>query len=355
MTTSDTRLMRPNEFQEFVGQAPDQLHVVSGDESLLTRLPKGNWVGGTINYLMTDEAGGVTTREQLLVQRLPSEGLASWRVTTYDASTISQITQDAPDNGYTFLLIPAFSDLHFTYGKDAPGFKDLYQHPIIGWITGVHLDDLETRKPKVFDGSTGEFHTDRALACHIPLPADKIAFVDIVNIFSRSLGPDIRFRTDGFNVSECSIGGQEQNFARWLTQNNVDTKLPLVADYRGALVNASFQKVDADAGTVTLYAPVFSNRSYRLAKPVPDYVHAFKLATMGMVGREIPFTCNCVLNYLYGSLEGTWAGLAGPCTFGEIAYQLLNQTMVYFDVVAMRDEMGRKVSRGVAERMGRAH
>ena len=355
MTNFTAKLMGPAEAQALMAKAPDQLYAVSGDESVLARLPKGNWIGGTITNLMTDESGGVTTREQLLVQPLPSDGRAAWRVLTYDANTISRITDDAPDNGYTFLLIPAFSDAHLAYGKDAPGFKDLYQHPIIGWITGVHLDDLATKEPKVFNGTVGEVHSDLALACHVPLPADKMAFVDIVNIFARSAGPDMRFATDGFTVTDCSIGGETTNFARWLAQKKVDTRIPLVADYHGALVNVSFRKVDADAGKVALCSPVFRDRMYRMAKPVPDYVQAFKFATMGMVGRDIPFTCNCVLNYQYGSLEGVWAGLAGPCTFGEIAYQLLNQTMVYFDVVAVRDESGRKVSRGVAERMGHAH
>ena len=167
---------------------------------------------------MTDELAESRPREQLLVQQLPSDGRAAWRVSTYDANTISRITDDAPENGYTFLLIPAFSDAHLAYGKDAPGFKDLYQHPIIGWITGVHLDDLATKEPKVFNGIVGEVHSDLALACHVPLPADKMAFVDIVNIFARSAGPDMRFATDGFTVTDCSIGGETTNFARWLAQ-----------------------------------------------------------------------------------------------------------------------------------------
>ena len=45
------------------------------------------------------------------------------------------------------------------------------------------------------------------------------------------------------------------------------------------------------------------------------------------------FACNCVLNYLHGQLEGRRTGtVLGPMTFGEIAYQLLNQTMVYITV-----------------------
>ncbi len=44
---------------------------------------------------------------------------------------------------------------------------------------------------------------------------------------------------------------------------------------------------------------------------------------------ECTINRQCILNYLYGGLEGKRAGsLQGPVTFGEIAYLLHNQTMV---------------------------
>jgi hypothetical protein len=43
----------------------------------------------------------------------------------------------------------------------------------------------------------------------------------------------------------------------------------------------------------------------------------------------VTFSCNCILNFLFGGLEGQKIGnLQGPVTFGEIGYQLLNQTLV---------------------------
>src|SRR2546430_318725 len=54
-----------------------------------------------------------------------------------------------------------------------------------------------------------------------------------------------------------------------------------MADYNGALINVSIQGVDPKAGTVSLYAPVFKDRTYRLAKPMPDYVQGFKSVTAG--------------------------------------------------------------------------
>ncbi len=348
------KLMSVADFQALLAKAPEQLFAVSGDESVLSRLPRGNWVGGTIPYLMTDDEGGLTTRDRLLVQQLQSDERAAPRISVYDEKTIARITEDAPGNGYTLLMIPAFSEVHWADGKDAPHFKDLFLHPIVGWITGIHLDDLGKEKAKVFNGKTGETYTDRAIACHVPLPAGKTAVVDIVNIFERSESPDIRFEADGFSVTDCSIDGEKTNFARWLAQNQVDTHRPLIADYNGALVNVSIQSVDSEGGTVALYAPVFKGMTYRLAKPVPDYVQAFKSATSAL-SHDVPFACNCVLNYLYGKLEGAHAGLPGPCTFGEIAYQLLNQTMVYCDVVDAAQAKERRVSGGLAQQMALAH
>jgi hypothetical protein len=80
---------------------------------------------------------------------------------------------------------------------------------------------------------------------------------------------------------------------------------------------------------VSLYAPVFPGVDYRLARPVPDYAAAFRARLAGYDASGAAFSCNCILNFLFGELEGkAIGGIEGPVTFGEIAYQLLNQTMV---------------------------
>jgi hypothetical protein len=108
----------------------------------------------------------------------------------------------------------------------------------------------------------------------------------------------------------------------------------LVADYNGAMVNISFQAVDAAARKVSLYAPVFEGVSYRVARPLADdYTVIFQRALRAHTEAPV-FACNCILNYLYGGLEGKkTGGITGPITFGEIAYMLLNQTLVYVDFV----------------------
>jgi len=38
---------------------------LAGDEKVLSQLPKGNWIGGTIPYFMT-KTGGISTQEKYL-------------------------------------------------------------------------------------------------------------------------------------------------------------------------------------------------------------------------------------------------------------------------------------------------
>src|SRR5881397_2481364 len=176
MKNRNGTLMSVSDLQAELAKAPEKLFAVAGDERLLARLPRGNWVGGTIPYLMTDEDGGVTTRDSLMVQELLRDERAAPRISAYDKGTIARVTQDAPAHGYTFRMMPAFSEVHLAYGKDAPHFKDLFAHPNV----------LGKERPKVFNGKTGEVMADKALACHVSLPAGKTADVEIVNIFERS-------------------------------------------------------------------------------------------------------------------------------------------------------------------------
>ena len=109
----------------------------------------------------------------------------------------------------------------------------------------------------------------------------------------------------------------------------MDTRVPMIDGPGGS--NVSFQTVDAEGGTVDLYAPVFPGLEYRIAEPISDYLWLFHSALPR--GRRIVFSCNCILNFLYSDLEGKITeGMTGPVTFGEIAYQLLNQTLVYLSI-----------------------
>ncbi len=304
--------------------------VLAGDERLLRELPNGTWIGGTIPYFMTAE-GGVHSTTRVFVTELPPEvTVASIRL--YDATGLPSLPANAARNGFTMIIIPAGSETHRVYAEDAGSYPDLLVAPIVGWIAGVAMEEIGTVRPLVFDGTTGEASANAAVVLHASLPAGLVARVEMVNLFRQGGGPTITFDTSGFEVGACLVDGRAENLARWFSAHDVDWRLPLVADYCGAMINTSIQAVDVAAGIVRCFTPVFPGIQYRLASPVGDYPAAFARAITRM-DLQPAFTCNCVLNYRYGELEGRRTGeMIGPITFGEIAYHLVNQTMVYLAI-----------------------
>jgi hypothetical protein len=304
------------------------LHI-SGAETLLRQLPKGKWIGGTTEYFVS-ESGGVTSDQSLDVSEL---GFDAYKLAVYSAGSLPKITRDAYKNGFTVLIIPFESAAHREYARNVTGYADLFTKNIIGWISGVNLSKAGMRARTVI-GYTGEFYTDKAVAIHVKLENDQTAMLNIINIFS----PDetspvitVNSRNSGFSVRSCAINGRESSLADYINDNNIDVRLPLIGDYSGVGINVSIKEIRD--GEVILYAPVFEGIEYRFAEKLPDYEGAFNREMNNITDKSSIFSCNCILNYLYGELEGKRLdGLFGPVTFGEIAWQLLNQTLVYLQI-----------------------
>jgi hypothetical protein len=306
--------------------------LLAGDESLLRQLPAGDWIAGTIPYFMAED-GGLCTREKIQVTELP-DFVSAIDIRTYDEATIPNVYTDAPENGASFIIIPAKSAVHFSFALNAPDYENFAVRPLIGWVAGMHLDNLEKDSPKVFNGRGSEASEDAAIVMHVSLPKNKIADIGIVNIFEQGDGDTITFPSDGFSAREAYINGRKRNFGEYIFERKLDKRLPLVADYHGVFINTSFKEGDDLQEEVEFYAPVFSGVSYKHARPVDDYISSFVSKMPEGIRHQIVFSCNCILNYLYSNLEGKKiAGITGPATFGEIAYQLLNQTMVYLRII----------------------
>ncbi|WP_439103601.1 DUF6976 family protein [Celeribacter marinus] len=318
-----------------VAQAAEKIEsgavlVAAGSQEALGQLPKGKWIGGTSVYFVTDE-GGKVDRENVFVTEI--EGATDARAVIYAGEDLKDLTMNRFDNGMSMILIPAFSKAHEEFAIHGTEFSGLFDQPLMGWVTGVHLDDVGKVTPKVFDGATGEAYDEGAALLHVEIAADKVATIDILNLFEQDEAADlIEFDTDGFSAKVAKVNGKDVDLAAYIADNKIDTQLPLVANYAGAMVNVSFQAVDPAKG-VDFYAPVVSGVEYRLAKSPGAYAEVFAANATGNGTKEL--SCNCILNYLYGELEGKVTGsFTGPATFGEIAYILLNQTMVRLDVQA---------------------
>jgi hypothetical protein len=299
---------------------------LAGSREALRQLPKGNWIGGTICNFMTEQ-GGLASEGRIFVTPVPAFALEVVAA-DYDAASLGKLYSDAPENGFTFVVLPASSEVLKTFAQQAPDSDGFLIRPMVGWVSGVRVDRIGMDRPAVFNGKTGAVSEDRCVALHVSLPANKMADLEIVNIFESGDGPLIQFEQEGFHVTTCLIDGKPANLADYLCEKEIKTEFPLVGDYSGSSVNVSVQFVDPVAHTVDLYAPVFRGVGYRFAKPVADYSAAFT-AAIAAEDKHPDFACNCILNFLYGGLEGKKTGsITGPITFGEIAHQLLNQTMV---------------------------
>jgi hypothetical protein len=303
--------------------------LLAGDEALLGALPRGDWIGGTSPYFMTS-SGGIKTSEQVFVTELPENAMV--RIRRYDVASLSGVATDHPGHGFTVLLIPAFSHVHHEYAQNVAHYPGIFDRPVVGWISGVALEDIGKVKPRVFEGTTATGSAQHAVAMHIAVPPQDRVHVNIINLFEPGGGDAISFETSGFSVTDALINGKPTNFSRYLTAQGIDTRLPLVADYHGAMINVSIRNLDAAGGVVDFYAPVFPGLIYRTAAPIGDYVAEFA-AEVDPRGPPPAFSCNCILNYVYAGLEGRLTEpLHGPMTFGEIAYILVNQTAVYLRV-----------------------
>lgn len=233
----------------------------------------------------------------------------------YDQISLERVCADAPENGFSIIVIPAFSAVHSLFARNAPGYEDMYLKPLIGWISGIHLELSGRASPLAVNGETLEFEPDRALVMHVPLPADKYAHIDIINLFVPGQGDRIRFPAKGFSVSECRINGEPTNFARYVISNAIDTRLPLVAS-SGAMINVSIKAVDLGKGVVDFYAPVFDDVEYRFAAPVTDYVapssRRCRRATARSQGRSVSAATACSTISTANSKASTCRLCSGP-------------------------------------------
>ena len=305
-----------------------RLHI-AGDEAVLRQLKAGTWIGGTIPYFLTLR-GGVTDRERLFVTQLP-QSLAEVRISFVSAGELGRIPAEAPKNGFSLVIVPGMSAIHAKYALEAEYLPGIFDRPVTGWVSGVHLSEIGKVKPKVFNGQTRAVSDNQIAVLHAQLPDSLIAAAGIVNVFEQGHGDAFVFEK-GFSASRCLINGSAASFYDYVKDRRLDLRFPLVADRSGAMVNVSFQALDDENRTVKFYAPVLDRTEYRQAAPIGDYRASFA-EHIKSLGVSPVFSCNCILNYLYGELEGERPfPISGPATFGEIAYVLLNQTMVYLEL-----------------------
>ena len=301
-----------------------KLLALTGDEKVLSKLPKGNWIGATTPYFV-DNDRGLFTVDRIYVNELYAIN-EDYKFASYDSSNIATIAKNGFENGYTILFIPAFQEIHSKYALIASDIDGIYDNAIGGMVAGADLDNFTA--PKVYQGFEAREFIDQAVAVHVKLPEDKTSRIEILNIFQQDEDSvEIRFLADGFECTSCLIDGEKVNFAKYIKEKGIDIETPMSSNNSGAIINVCFKELNEETNTVSFYGPVFTDTVYKFSLPIDNYIGRFNEKIESMT-QQYQFSCNCILNYLYGNLRDAETKLfGGPVVFGEIGYNLLNQTL----------------------------
>ena len=298
--------------------------LLAGDAALLSQLPKGDWIGGSTPYFILYPEQRVESFEKIFVHYLP-DFVETIEIREYDTLSIENIYVDAPQNGFTVLIIPFGCPLHWSFSLYVPDYKKFARFPLCGWVAGQPMNIVMTEKSYVRSGLSDISYSNKAVAMHISLPANKYAEIHMYNSCEQGNGDIITFEHSGQIVSEAIVNGVKQSFADYLSSSTVDTEItPLVANYAGAMIAAGC--VNVIEGQVYMSTPVFEKIEYRFARekenvPEPE------------MSDVVVFSATCASIYMRPDVcKNLVKFVNGPAVFGEIAYQMLNGSTLYVTI-----------------------
>ena len=312
-------LFTPEEVSTMIRSGHNLL--LAGDAKLLSQLPAGNWIGGTTPFFILYPENRTTSFDKIFVTPLP-DFVTKTEIRAYDETTINNIFNDAPENGFTVLIMPYASAVAVEYSINAVNYENFAARPVCGWLTGVPLEIILTEKSYSASGIGPCLSSDKAVAMHISLPETKYAEIKIFNPYKQGAGDSIMFGENGLVVKDAVINGEKRNFAEYLRGIGYDMLMPLVANYSGVMINDVV--CDISGNVVPMSAPVFSHVDYRIAV-VDDAI-----TEPSLVSDKIVFSVTCIGNFLQPDICAQYLRkMNGPVVFGEIAYQQIGQTTVY--------------------------
>lgn len=306
--------------------------VLNADEEALKQLPKGNWIGGTTPYFMNTDKG-VFSKDLIFVDDFTNVGV-DFKIEEFDVGTMPQIANNSFKNGFTVLILPFEKEVYHEFAYHSLSYDGIFNNPVVGFVAGCDFDLLETAEAKVVNGLSNELSSDKAIALHVKLPGNKIARTEILNL--DNIQPDsdtIVFPETSFTQSNCLINGKDTNIAEYLDEIGYIQKAPrpLIASTNGALINRDIKVINTEKKEVTFFSPVYEGDEYFLTDIITDYERLFN-QRLEEIKQKSFYTSICVSYYLLGQLEGKKINTVGAFAFGEIAFQLLNKTLVLLEI-----------------------
>lgn len=298
---------------------------LAGSEALLSQLPRGNWIGGVCKRFSARGGARVET-ERLYVYDF-SDYISHADIETYQSFVFEGMPYPMGPDGFTYIIIPAFSLAHRAFSMYTATEIERLQSPLVGWVAGVDLGCASMREALVYHGPTASSMPDRLVAMHCTLKPKYSSIIELINPFEPGDGDSIVFPNASFVVQECLVNGVEVNFAQYWRDTHPNPLFPLVANVRGMRVNVHPIQTNG-RNSITMAASVIPGIEYKLARPRTDIVDYYR-QLVDLVEPGHLFSMHCDANYQLMGLEGKELGrMEGAFTYGEIAYVLMNQTTV---------------------------
>lgn len=122
-------------------------------------------------FYFIDSEGGKKSRDHVFVEILPAV-FSDYKIVTYKEDEIKNLADNYYKHGFSYLLLPAFSTIHYSYAEKCREFNNLNAQALMGWVAGFDLDDTKAQTGFVFNGSTGEKFNDRGIILHVALKSE---------------------------------------------------------------------------------------------------------------------------------------------------------------------------------------
>ncbi|MDR1866579.1 MAG: hypothetical protein LBR08_13550 [Bacteroidales bacterium] len=316
------------EVTEMIGRG--DVLLLAGDVDLLAQLPAGKWIGGSTTRFILHADELVESHDKIFVHNL-SEIAGEIKISVYDPSTISNIFDDAYDNGFSVLIMAWGSDTLKEYSINVSSYHNFACKVICGWITKNFFDNENPDISKAVCGKDGSLHSNSGVVMHVALPADKYAEVHTFSPFKQGKGDVFMFEENGLQVENACINGIKQNFRQYLESQKIDRSVECIVagDFAGTIMNVYLLRDQkSDRGKyVSFSAPVYGGVEYRFAEIDLSYEEPTSFEG------DIVFSLTCITNYTQPEVFKKYLrNMHGPFTYGEIAYHLMNHATIYVTV-----------------------
>jgi hypothetical protein len=326
----ESKLYSKQEVIDFINAG--RIMMLSGSENALKGLPAGKWIAGSTPYFV--DGIGVYDNDKIFVNDFTIVAKNA-KTVSYDVNDIEKIAVNGYDNGITLVCIPIDSEVYYSFANNSMRYEDIFKNPVVGFIAATKLEDYGKAKPYVADGADGKLDSEKAVVLYVELPEFLSARTEIENFDTiDEETPEIIFPKDGFVQSDCTIDGKPGNIADFF-ENVVKPKLggytQMITSQNGALINRDTKIVDTKKGETTFFSPIYAGDKYHLVKNGKDYLKMFN-DSLSARRSDVVACFSCVSYFFGGNFTGKPVVKNGNYAFGEIAYQLLNKTIVTLEI-----------------------